>query len=952
MQSKSTRRRLRQWLSSPYSPSWIERHQIPAMSSLDEVKNAIIALSIPSETLRANQWLVDFEKSNDAWEVADRLLSEAPGSSNRFFGAKFLYSKIQRNFGQLNEGSIPSLTHTIVQHIIRLSRDTNLELNVCRYLCLSLAALAVQINQDGVVSQVLQWLNPILSTSPRILLELLVALPEECFNRLLDVTSDVRDQFAGQLSRSVIEVFGFLNSLCVATGSASSEVISIVLKCLSKWIDYVAFPGPLLAAHPIFQYSLECLGREDLFEGAVDVIIATVGKFRSSEPTILALTIPRVMGLRSVWTVQLALLNEDSDTSDMGVCRSLTRLFTETAEACLDLIRSDNNNGLDQLVFQLVQCAQFPYDHSIARIPLAFFMESENLQLGDFVRQSDKLAETYLPAFVALFDVALTQTVLPIGYIYGTCTLDDEAHDARQDWKETIIDCCHVLSTETFLERACVALQRELLGQNTVVAGSSTKPESNNIQWEKVEACLYCVQVVVQKMQKQDSPLFPQLMACIGSLPDLPGLKTTIISLIGGFSFWLRTNSSFLPSLLSQLYLSLQSPLPSTVSASAKAIKNIFQSCAGIHSLPLPELHSIILGMRSSKKLPLDLDLALLEGFCSVISALQLPIPGKTDSVMFIMDPILISLTKSLSSGAIQYAGFISNDIDRLTTIMRNINIEGPAVAEIFLKIQPLLQKVLEIYASSEYICEKVCRCYKHSIRSSRKAFLPLLQSMTIFLSTQFSNNPIAAFIYAGAICMSDFSRDDNGAYVEMLYNMVWSMTSTFFTNMGSLQQFEQSPDVVEEYFYLLAKALQYVPLPFLQSVDGSRALIQAGVTGLQLKHRDAQKGILLFFERLIQLPSSTSLEGPNALNAKTAAISLIMQAGGPLVSSLCSSLAGEGLIPVYALDEDNGCCGDVLWSLKVQGPSEIQVKHFVVCSCNYFIFHTNIKKILSILLQ
>ena len=56
------------------------------MSSLDEVKNAIIALSIPTETLRANQWLVDFEKSNVAWEVADRLLNEPSGSTNRFFG--------------------------------------------------------------------------------------------------------------------------------------------------------------------------------------------------------------------------------------------------------------------------------------------------------------------------------------------------------------------------------------------------------------------------------------------------------------------------------------------------------------------------------------------------------------------------------------------------------------------------------------------------------------------------------------------------------------------------------------------------------------------------------------------------------------------------------------------------------------------------------------------------
>ena len=904
------------------------------MTTVEEVKNAINALSIPAETLRANQWLVDFEKSNNAWEVADRLLSEAPGSSHRFFGAKFLYSKIQRDFGQLNEGSIPSLTHTIVQHIIRLSGDIKLELNVCRYLCLSLAALAVQINQDGVVSQVLQWLNPILSTSPRILLELLVALPEECFNRLLDVSSDVRDQFAGQLSRSVIEVFGFLNSLCVATGSTSGEVICVVFKCLSKWIDYVAFPGPLLAAHPIFQFSLEGLAREDLFESAVDVIIATVGKFRTSEPTILALTIPRILGLRPVWTIQVNLLNEDSDTSDMGVCRSLTRLFTETAEACLDLIRSDNNNGLDKLVFQLVQCAQFPYDHSIARIPLAFFMESENLQLGDFVRQSDKLGETYIPAFVALFDVALIQTVLPIGYIYGTCALDDEAQDARQDWKETIIDCCHVVSTETFLERSCIALQRELQGQNGTVTESAISTELNNVKWEKVEACLYCIQIIVQQMQKQDSLLFPQLMACIGSLPDLPGLKTTIISLIGGFSYWLRTNGSFLPSLLSQLYISLQSSVSSTVSASAKAIKNIFKSCAGVHTLPIPELHSIILGMRNTKKIPIDLDLVLLEGFCYVVSTLQVPIPNKIDSVLFLMDPILISLTKTLSCGTLQSAGMISNDIDRLTIIMRNINIEGVAVTEIFLKIQPLLQKVLETYATSEYICEKVCRCYKHSIRSSRKAFLPLLQSMTIFLSLQFSNNPIAAFIYAGAICMSDYSKDENGAYVDILYNMVWSITSTFFNNMRSLEQFEQSPDVVEEYFYLLAKSLQYVPLPFLQSIEGSKTLIQAGVTGLKLKHKDAQKGILLFFERLIQLPSSQLLDGTNNIHAKTAAISLIMQAGGPLVHSLCSSLAGEGLIPVYALDEDNGCCGDVLWSLKVQGPSEIQVYILLISYC------------------
>ena len=53
-------------------------------------------------------------------------------------------------------------------------------------------------------------------------------------------------------------------------------------------------------------------------------------------------------------------------------------------------------------------------------------MESENLQLGDFVRQSDQLAETYLPAFAALFDAALVQSVLPVGVIMGSAAADDE----------------------------------------------------------------------------------------------------------------------------------------------------------------------------------------------------------------------------------------------------------------------------------------------------------------------------------------------------------------------------------------------------------------------------------------------------------------------------------------------------------------------------------------------
>ena len=98
---------------------------------------------------------------------------------------------------------------------------------------------------------------------------------------------------------------------------------------------------------------------------------------------------------------------------------------------------------------------------------------------------------------------------------------------------------------------------------------------------------------------------------------------------------------------------------------------------------------------------------------------------------------------------------------------------DGAIVAELFAQVQPLLLRVLEVYAGKESICEKVCRCYKHSIRSARRGFIPLLPAMTVHLADQFQKTPLAAFLYAGAICFSDYSREDGGVHVQTLYTMV-----------------------------------------------------------------------------------------------------------------------------------------------------------------------------------
>ena len=763
---------------------------------IEQVKVAITALSNPSETATANQWLVAFERSVDSWTAAEQLLRETD-SQCRFFGAKFLYSKVQRDFLQLNESTIPSLVHTMVQHIIRFAGESTVDMKVCRYLCLALAALAVQINQEGIVTQILLWFNPIVTTNPRVLLELLVVLPEECYNRQVDVAVDIRDKFAEQLSASVGEVFGFLHLLSdgrnLSAGgngniaTVNDATINVILRCLEKWIDYINFSGSSLAAHPLFLYALECLSRESSFDAATQVVIATMQKFRCREPTILNLVTPRIFALRELWTAQVQQLNEDSDVDDMSVCRSLCRLFTETAEACLEVIRDDNNTALDQLVFQLVQCSQFRYDHSIARIPLIFFMEAEDRQLSDFMRSSDKLYERYLPAFVALYDTSLSQLALPADVIIGNNpSMADEVADARIDWRNTVIDCCKVLGPTTCLQRACMVLQEHLQaiqqrGQqsnpgNVAVASGPTPLTASMgtaLQWTRVEASLFCIQTVVQHAPNENNPLFPQLMSFIGSLPsDLNSLNATVVGLIGGFSQWLSRNDSFLPPMLTQLYSSLQADNLQTSAAAAKAIMRVFIACAGVVTLPFSELHTIMQSMRQSNKLDLESDLLLLEGFCVVVSKLPSH-SSKKASFACIVEPIALTLANSISLNPPPAASFVSADIDRLTTCFRYIIMDGAIVAELFAQVQPLLLRVLEVYACKESICEKVCRCYKHSIRSARRGFIPLLPAMTVHLADQFQKTPLAAFLYAGAICFSDYSREDGGVHVQTLYTMV-----------------------------------------------------------------------------------------------------------------------------------------------------------------------------------
>lgn len=910
---------------------------------LSVVKAAIAAMATPSETQRANEWLVDFERSSAAWQVCDLLLRE-PDASHQFFGAKFLYSKIQRQFLQLDAAMVASLSQNLVQHIITTSQQPVPTMNVIRYLCLALAALTLQLNQEGIVSNILVWLHPVLGKSPGVLLELLTVLPEESDNHLIDVPWETKQLYVVQLKNTCGEVLTFLSGLW---GTVGPPVKSQILRCLERWVEVTRVTMPVLTGQAVYGHMLESLmAQDETFEHAVDAAIAVLRNFQSEEPLILESLCPLVVALRTRWVANAHTINKDlasgtsvSELDDdiLSECRSLCRLFTETCEACFDVITTHvQSYNLHEVVANLVECTKF-CDHSIARIPLNYFydmgivlhrMKDEKpgeAEVETFLFGSSKSAALktfFVPIFINLLGTAINQITLSEAEIASLSVsgITDDKREMRVEWCETVQDCSYAVGAETCLQLLCTELTGAFSAGYTTTA------------WRKAESCMTCIQMIANNTKKSENTLVPQLLqfaASISQQPTIPAqARNAIIAMIGRFAFWLETHEDYLPMLLNYLYSTLA--IPSSVLSASLAITNTLRYCKYVPRLPIQELHTLILSMRqllppsnsssdvpAQNALPVESDLLLLEGITVVIS--NLPEEARTLALQSILSPIAKNLDDMLSTGTAPNNAALSMAVDRIAVVFKHVTGDGEICCNAFVSVLPALVRTIET-STSEVVYEKVCRCYKYAVRGSRLKFLPYLPNMIEHITIQFQRAPVAAYLYVAAVCVGEYHDTNDGAYVQELYKMLFQLSTIFFSKFPTIEAYEHNPDVVEEYFFLMAKVMQHCPRSFVEEAAFSTPVLQAAMIGLPLKHRGALKGVLSFFENFVRVATFWPAESPTAGTARA----LVNSVGQTLCVSMFSLVTSKGASA--AIDDQNGSIGDVLWSLRKRFNDQFKV--------------------------
>jgi hypothetical protein len=328
--------------------------------------------------------------------------------------------------------------------------------------------------------------------------------------------------------------------------------------------------------------------------------------------------------------------------------------------------------------------------------------------------------------------------------------------------------------------------------------------------------------------------------------------------------------------------------------------------------------------MRESNTITIDAEINILEGFCFVINDMNES--DQLNSLKFIIEPIAAQFSTEIATVGISKKLLLSS-IKRINTVMKTTQIDTTLITSIFIQILPLLQNCLIINPDEEF-AEEICKCYKHSIRNCGATFIPYLEQMLSHIIDCFTKTPFSAYVYVANTILKNYGDYKyNNVHDPMLYQVVWSISSVFFTKFTSLHNFEQDPDVVEEYFYLMNKSLKYFPRQLMISTESSSAigttLLQAGIVGLKLDHKNAQKEILYFFESLILVNE----KNPNS-DISVATTSLIKQGGSSLVEYLIRCLSNQ--IPSWAMDENNSVITNVLSRLQVLFASDLQVIYFL----------------------
>jgi hypothetical protein len=533
--------------------------------TLEQVEQALSAAygSGATNTSRnlAEQWLLKFQQTNEAWNISILLLKLKNNIISQHFGAQTLEIKLRRDWGQLNRDQQFDLLRILLQHLKMFSEGPAM---VLIRLCVAIAQAAINLvpkDWPKMFEDLFPLSQPVADPTaidPRYaFLELWRVFPEEVSTAA--ITEEQRKTLMSYIFSLVPTMMPILD------GFIRTEVLPLkvkAMKCLLSWINAEIPIGELLKL-PILGTIYECIESinitsdldnllAELITDGSDVLSAVVqSNTMTKYPSAVRLMLQKAITLFPKYRTAVKV-------DDYRVARAFCSLFSTCCEQHVGALIKEKELGIP-LIKILIECSANP-DQDIATLTSSFWFEFQETLINDYDERTQK---EFSEAFVEFVKILRNQALIPED-IETMSTHDiDEFRAFRTTLGDSFLDAYRVINKTTL---------------DILITGLQTQLNTDNNNWRAIESYLFGIWSV-SEMAAIDMKLSDYIRPIMDSFPVLPMNKflyQIAIKVLGEYAKWLKKHPEYIPRAIQFTMASLNEPY--LASAAAKTFNYLTKS--------------------------------------------------------------------------------------------------------------------------------------------------------------------------------------------------------------------------------------------------------------------------------------------------------------------------------------------------------------------------------------
>lgn len=805
-------------------------------SKLQEAISAMYGSSDAGVKQQANTYLLEFQRSADAWQVIfPVLVDEDVGIEMKLFVSQTLRSKVQYDFYQVPKESLPSLKESILGAIEYF--DTKQKL-ITTQLALALAYFALQdLDWTNSMTEIITRLSTGATNS---LLEFLKVLPDE----MLDVTrtSLTDEEFKIQTQRlllnNVEQVLYILTTLAATRTSNSGYTNELLLGCIQSWISDIP-TAQVLSSDSLCGLIFESLHNDDTFDTAVDclsTIVAQTDTFDESNSVL-------VKGLYEQLIALQPMLEQSQD--DPGQMERLTMLFSTAAEAWYAYIAAMPFE-FKPLVDIMLKLTAYEDDLDVVKYTFKFWYDLKSLLTSG---ARNEARQVYKQTYTELVDVMIKHLRYPTNSDSTDLTIlfdgdkdaEEKFRDFRYDMGDVLKDSCAVIGAENALSIPFGKLQTLMQAQ----------AQGEQVMWQEIEAPLFSMRAMAKEVSSNESKMLPQIMQYLVKLPENPKIRYAATLVLGRYTEWTSKHPEFLQDQLNYIISGFDHKQDmDVIIAASHALKYFCMDCANLMTDYVGQLFEFYGRIEAS----LD-----VESLYDVTAGIAYVLKEERDleklynvTDMF-WQPILAKLVQlnDIQTGdpteADQVATKIADTLQLITIYVdtmrpRSMSLKEHPVAQLIMgKVFPIVVKLVSRHGRSMKVSEQCMQLVRRSIQSFRGYLLPVLNQTAEMLIFGFNNYHHGCYLWVSGTLIKEYASDED--VPTSVSDSVWEFSADQANNFNSFfrglseRKVEDYPDLVEDFYRMMADILMFSPERLIRADELVQQVYATALRALEVYH-------------------------------------------------------------------------------------------------------------------